>query len=184
MDQPTIVNVAGKAKHGKDTFADYLADKLYEDYGKKVQKIAFADAVKEKAREIGWDGEKDQNGRALLQFVGTEWGRQQIDKDIWIMKAEKKIHDNTDVVVFTDTRFLNEITYFIMTGYKVMPVKLIRLDENGNEWDNGIDDKLKQHSSETEIDNFPFPQRVKHETLEQLKNQAEIIANGMMTHEI
>ena len=180
MDKPIVVNVAGKAKHGKDTFADYLADKFYEDYGKKVQKIAFADAVKKKAREIGWDGEKDQNGRALLQFVGTEWGRQQIDKDIWVMKAERKIHANTDVVVFTDTRYLNEITYFIMAGYKVMPIKLIRLDKEGNKWDNGMDDILKQHSSENQIDNYPFPNTVRHETLEQLKNQAEIIANGMM----
>ena len=182
--KPIVVNIAGKAQHGKDTFADYLADKLYEDYGKKVQKIAFGDAVKKKARKIGWDGEKDQNGRALLQFVGTEWGRQQIDKDIWIMKAEKKIHENTDVVVFTDTRFLNEITYFIMTGYKVMPIKLIRLDENGNEWDNGMDDKLQNHSSETEIDNFPFPRIVKHETLEQLQNHAEILMNGLVRYEI
>ena len=175
-----IVTISGKARHGKDTFASYMADHIYEEYGLKAQIIHYADAVKEKAREIGWDGEKDRNGRALLQFVGTEWGRQQIDKDIWIMKAEQKIHDNTDIVIFPDTRFINEITYWIMSGYRVTPIQVVRLDEEGNEWDNGMEDKLKQHSSENSVDNYPFYHTVRHETLEHLRNQAFIIANGLI----
>ena len=43
-----------------------------------------------------------------------------------------------------------------------------------------MDDKLKQHSSETSVDNFPFRQIIHHETLEHLKTAAEIMANGMI----
>ena len=180
MDKPTIVNVAGKAQHGKDTFAQYLADYLYEEHKKKTQILHFADGVKLAAKRAGWDGEKDQNGRVLLQFIGTEWGRNQIDKEVWIHKVRERIHSDSDVVIFPDTRFLNEITYWIRKDYNVHPVKVARLDEDGNEWDNGMSDKLKQHSSEIEIDNFPFPRIIRHETLEQLQNQSKIFANGLV----
>ena len=179
MTKPIIVNVAGKARHGKDTFASYMADHIYEEYGLKVQIIHYADAVKEKARELGWDGEKDQNGRTLLQFIG-QFYRDYVDKDYWILKAYDKIHDNTDVIIFADTRYINEITHWIMNGYRVTPVNVVRLDAEGNMYDNGLDDKLKNHKSETSIDNYPFYHTVRHETLDHLKNQAEIITNGLV----
>ena len=173
MDKPIIVNVAGKAQHGKDTFAQYLVEYLYKEHGKKIQILHLADGVKEVARRVGWDGEKDQNGRALLQFIGTEWGRDQIGKDVWVREVKKKIHEDTDVVILPDTRFVNEISYWIEHGYIAKPVKVVRLDEAGNEWDNGMGDKLQNHSSETEIDNFPFPDVIHHQTLEDLKTLAK-----------
>ena len=175
-----IVTISGKARNGKDIFAQYMANCLYEEHGKNTQIIHFAEGVKEVARSIGWDGEKDQNGRALLQFVGTEWGRKKIAKNVWIKKAEQKIYNSTDIAIFPDARFVNEITYWIEQGYHVTPVRVVRLDEEGNEWDNGMGEKLKQHSSETSVDNFPFRQIIHHETLEHLKTAAEIMANGMI----
>lgn len=156
FDKPKIINISGRARHGKDTFGSYLMNYLYKKYDKKVQKLAYADKLKEFAKEKGWNGEKDNNGRVLLQFIGTEWGREQIDKDIWIKKLEDRIQQDTDIVVITDCRFLNEYFYWKRNNYQVYAIEIIRLDKYGDFWESELNEKQQNHKSEKEWENIPF----------------------------
>ena len=66
-----IVLVSGKAESGKDTFHQlaerYLRNrKLYLDSDIDIRRVAFADGVKDIAKEMGWNGEKDELGRSGL----------------------------------------------------------------------------------------------------------------------
>jgi hypothetical protein len=61
-DAMKVLLVNGVAQAGKDTFIDALA--ACGEY--EVFKISIIDYVKDLARTIGWDGEKDEAGRQLL----------------------------------------------------------------------------------------------------------------------
>ena len=53
---------------GKDTFASYC--KGYEDYLIHVMQFSSVDWIKMKAKQLGWDGNKDEKGRNLLTSSG------------------------------------------------------------------------------------------------------------------
>ena len=59
-----IIGLAGRARSGKDTIANYLV----KNYGFK--QFAFAEHLKNVAEVAGWDGLKDIRGRILLQELG------------------------------------------------------------------------------------------------------------------
>lgn len=113
-----LIGLGGKAGSGKDTVAKYL-----ETHHEFIP-LAFADPVKRGLEAMfrldrKWlnDTEAKEedipelgvSGRVLMQTLGTEWGRNLIDKDIWvdIMRRKILILDTYDVVV-TDVRFDNE----------------------------------------------------------------------------
>ena len=67
-----IYAISGKAQHGKDTFAELLYQEL-TDKGYKVLVTHYGDLVKYICKTIfNWDGQKDEKGRHLLQYVGTD----------------------------------------------------------------------------------------------------------------
>ena len=79
---------------------------------------AFGDELKEMlvnadllTREQAW-GEKKSEGRELLQKVGTNLVRDQIDPDFWVKKMEGKIEAlesmNKRDILIHDVRFRNE----------------------------------------------------------------------------
>ena len=64
--------ISAKARHGKDTAADVIKERL-ELRGNKVLTIHFADLLKFICTSFfDWDGEKNEKGRTILQHVGTE----------------------------------------------------------------------------------------------------------------
>ena len=72
MFRTQIVCISGKAQHGKDTTASILREELIQR-GYKVLVIHHADLLKFMARSMfEWDGQKDENGRHLLQYIGTD----------------------------------------------------------------------------------------------------------------
>jgi dephospho-CoA kinase len=98
------IGLIGLAGSGKDTAAKAL-------YSLGYMRYAFADRVKNLAWRFGWDGNKDERGRALLQNIGMA-GRQ-YDPATWIKYVELMIEHETDLglIVFTDVRFQNEADY-------------------------------------------------------------------------
>ncbi|MDA3834719.1 MAG: hypothetical protein PF495_15145 [Spirochaetales bacterium] len=64
-----IFYVNGVGGCGKDTFLDYVDEFMV------TTRTSTVDAVKEIARErFGWDGVKDEKGRALLSALRYAWG--------------------------------------------------------------------------------------------------------------
>lgn len=49
--------------------------------------------------------------REVLQFVGTELFRTQIDPDIWVKSIFRRQYSPSDIVVIADCRFPNEANY-------------------------------------------------------------------------
>jgi hypothetical protein len=67
----------------------------------------------EKEKVIEWLG---KSPRQLSQTLGTEWGRQIVDKDLWIKVAVRKITQLAKTgfdVVIDDCRFDNEVNAMV-----------------------------------------------------------------------
>lgn len=124
-----IILISGKARHGKDTLAGFLRDALTSK-GKRVLVCHYGDLVKFIAKNyLGWDGNKDEKGRQLLQQAGTNTIRAEIP-DFWVGFVAKMLHffgEQYDYVLIPDTRFPNEIDYMenAFPG-KVMHIRVIR----------------------------------------------------------
>jgi len=112
-----IFLISGKAESGKDTFHNIGADYIEATQPQLIPvRIAFADAVKQSAKDMGWNGEKDDNGRSGLIMIG-DGARKYFDPLIWVKKAVNKLesyhYSNTrrdDFVIFiTDCRYPNEV---------------------------------------------------------------------------
>ena len=59
--------ISGKMRHGKDTCAQFIKEEL-ERMDKRVLIIHYADYLKFILKQyFGWDGEKNEEGRKLLQ---------------------------------------------------------------------------------------------------------------------
>lgn len=188
--KPIVITISGKARHGKTTFAKYLSQEL------NCKVIAFADALREKAYQHGWNGEKDNNGRVLLQFIGTEWGRECIDPDIWVKKTEENFCG--DYIIIDDCRFINEATYYREHGYTQINVRIIRytykqplltkilnlfrknkIPPKTVEYDNGLTPAQKRHKSETGLDFFQHDYYFTACNMEELQMYAEGFAHEL-----
>ena len=107
-----LVGIAGPARAGKDTLCSYMLDNLDGIW----LRSSFADPIKEMLRAIGVDCSDDKKAvvsddygvtpRHMMQTLGTEWGRNLIDGDVWV-KAFARLNAGKCVIV-PDVRFENE----------------------------------------------------------------------------
>lgn len=107
-----LIGIAGPARAGKDTLASYMLDNLGSDWSRS----SFADPIKSMLKAIGVDCSDDKKAvvsddygvtpRHMMQTLGTEWGRNLIDGDIWV-KAFARLNAGKCVIV-PDVRFENE----------------------------------------------------------------------------
>ena len=144
--------LSGKAQHGKDTSAELILAKITET-GKKAVIIHYADLLKHLCTKyFGWNGEKDEAGRTLLQRVGTDVVRKK-EPDYWVnfvLGLVNLFQDEWDYVIIPDCRFPNEILTLKKSGYPTTHVRVIRPN-----FDNGLTEEQQNHISETALDNFP-----------------------------
>jgi len=170
-----IYLISGKAQSGKDSTANFLKEKLD---GKSLI-IHNADYLKYMAKEyMGWDGEKGEVGRGILQFLGTEKVRIGLKKPLfWVEKTCDVIdilENEFDYFLVPDTRFLNEI-YLPKARFPncVSSIRINRLN-----FDNGLTKSQKNHPSETGLDNFNFDYYINSESgLDNLEIEIEKILN-------
>lgn len=147
-----IILISGKAGSGKDTVAREIQKSFWGD-GKRVAVTHFADPLKEICkRDYGWNGIKDEEGRKLLQYVGTEVYRAK-DPDYWVkLTAEtiKKKWYAYDYVLIPDLRFVNEISVLKSMGFDVVHIHVLRDDYKSE-----LTEEQKNHPSETSMDGYP-----------------------------
>lgn len=117
-----LIGIHGPLESGKDTVAQVIVSKfpsLFTQY-------AFAWPIKQACQIMFGFTEKDMNDRVLkerihprwgitprkaMQLLGTEYGRNMIRKDIWIIRAQIEIDKNLEQgygTVISDVRFENE----------------------------------------------------------------------------
>lgn len=145
-----IYVICGKARHGKDTTA-LAIKKAYKD--KKVINLSYGSYIKEFAKNISdWDGRDETKPRVLLQQLGTEVIRNNIDKDFFIKRLCNDIRVYSyyfDVITISDARFPDEI----MTPKKlfddVITIKVVR-----SNFDTNLTLEEQKHSTETALDEF------------------------------
>ena len=144
-----IYAISGKAQHGKDTFAELLYQEL-TDKGYKVLVTHYGDLVKYICKTIfNWDGQKDEKGRHLLQYVGTDIIRKE-KPNYWVdfvVDIIKFFGENWDYVLIPDTRFPNEVDVLKENFNNVKHIRVTRPN-----FESTLTDEQKRHPSETALD--------------------------------
>lgn len=120
-----LLAFAGKQRSGKDTAASYLIDK----YPGEIYKFASPLYEIQKAIYDICDLYHNENtkDRFLLQWIGTDWGRNTIDKDLWVNILEKRLKKNIreypdDNLYVTDCRFPQEVEMLEKLGFYIINI--------------------------------------------------------------
>lgn len=145
-----LIGITGKAMAGKDTIGQYLC-KMYGFHPK-----AFADPMRDALKVMFALGEKHFNGdkefpiewlgkspRQLMQTLGTEWGRDQVHRQIWVLHMQRRIAGLLKAggeVVITDVRYVDEAEMVHRLGGQIWRVT----------WPNGLTTAQADHTSEQE----------------------------------
>lgn len=137
--------------------------------------------VAELSRGVTLDdlAQKTPPGRKLLQFIGTEAFRRNVDDLYWVKRATKTIDElprDTQVVFVPDVRFPNEADYIRQIGGEVWRVE--RYVKPTGEvmiepFDNGMSAEAKAHPSETALDGYNFDRTLKAYDMDSLFHQVE-----------
>lgn len=115
-----VVLISGKQGSGKSELAKALAAKVPRARTEKFAGPLYAlGNLLYDHLHMAYDLPLDKTAPAfkrLLQVVGTEWGRQAVDDDIWVKCAQNKVNRGTwhpdTVYIFDDCRFENELLAF------------------------------------------------------------------------
>lgn len=146
-----VILISGKAQNGKDTTASILKQTLV-DNGDRVLITHYADLLKYICTNyFGWDGKKDDKGRQMLQYVGTDVIRKQ-NPTLWVdfvAMILKYFKGNWDYVIIPDCRFPNEITRMIEAGFDTIHLRVHRPN-----FESPLTQEQQNHPSETALDDF------------------------------
>ena len=145
-----FICISGKAQNGKDTSARLLCSYL-EQKGNRVLIVHYADLLKYICRNwFGWNGEKDNFGRTLLQKVGTDVVRNK-RPDFWvdfILDVVNLFENEWDYIIIPDTRFPNELYKIKESGYPMTHIRVVRKD-----FESPLSPEQQAHASEVALDN-------------------------------
>lgn len=149
-----IITISAKARHGKDYTAKLIKEQL-EEKGEKVLITHFADLLKYICKTFfNWDGKKNEEGRTILQYVGTDIIRRQ-NPDYWVnflIGIFNLFPNEWDYAIIPDARFINE-----NNGLKEnenLDVVTLRVERPN--FDNGLTEEQQNHESEIALDDYNF----------------------------
>lgn len=174
-----LIGLVAKAQHGKSSVAKHLIDK-YE-----FERKSFADPLKQMLIKAGLCTyeecyvEKTKQSRMLMQKIGTEVFREQVDSDYWINKFkldsdfDQYSNKFTKDVVIDDLRFKNEARFIKDCGGTL--IRIERINKDGSLYLPPNTDL--SHKSESELDSIicDFTLRAKSGGLKQLFSDIDFI---------
>lgn len=173
-----FVLCSGRARHGKDSSAEIIKDNL-EAKGYKVLITHYADLLKFICKKFfGWNGEKDDAGRTLLQQVGTNCIREQ-DPDYWVdfvTNLVRMFPNKWDFVIVGDVRFPNELSRISDAGFPATHVRIVRPD-----FESLLTEEQKNHPSETALDDTEPDFLIKNTTIPELKSQLQMLCDTIVS---
>ena len=101
-----LFGLCGPMGTGKSTVARMLSV-----FKSQPSIIPMAKPLKDLALSLGWNGEKDEKGRKVLQYLGTDVCRN-IDEEYWLKKwiynCEIEIDKGCNMIICDDVRYQNE----------------------------------------------------------------------------
>ncbi len=155
-----VLLFSGQAMAGKSLSGEIIKEKM-EVKGKKVLIINYGDYLKFIAKQyFDWDGIKDEKGRTLLQWLGTDFVRAR-RPTFWVDVVCNFIEvfaDNYDYFCVCDARFKNEILT-MKEKFDAIAIHVTRLN-----FDNGLTEAQKKHPSEIALDGWKFDWYIESET--------------------
>lgn len=173
-----VILISGKARHGKDTLAKFIKEALEHHGVYRVAIVHYADVLKDICtRYAGWDGNKDEKGRSILQKVGERIRDK--DPDFFVrhlFDLAKTYFSDMEFIIIPDVRYENEILYWdsrnaLVNGFWPHWVNIERPN-----FDNGLTKEQQEHSSEKGIDasriTLPLVGVLNDGALEDLKDKA------------
>lgn len=171
--------IAGKARHGKDTLAEFMK-KEYESQGKKVCIVHISGHIKHLIREyFGWDGKEETKPRTLLQELGTDVVRVKMNRPLlWIQRTLEDLDVLAhffDVAIIADVRLPIEIEQIKSYMPSSTGIHIVR-----ELFESSLSSKEQQHITETALDAYEgeYDYEVLNTTLEQLEATGkEIVRN-------
>lgn len=148
---PTLIAFTGKAHSGKTTAAQFLLRAGYE-------RVSFADPIKQMVRCLTPTTDKHaappafggKTLRELYQTLGTDWGRNMVDPNIWVSLGRERIQSllldtcegiNKGVVI-DDLRFDNEAELVRDLGGLVIRVEREGAELMSHESERGVSPSL------------------------------------------
>ena len=147
-----VILISGKQGAGKTTLANYLVSIL-----PKSTRISFADPMRAMvrgmitaAKEIGLVLPDPLETRSLMQFLGTPFGRYEIDELLWVNYAKKRMGemDGFTTFILDDNRFKNEFDAFPNAIRLRLECSSDLREKRAKYWGN------PDHISEIELDDY------------------------------
>ena len=150
-----LIGLTGFARSGKDTAADFYCANF------DFVKYSFAQPIKEAVKVMFSLNEDHVNGhlkevvlpdlevspRFLMQTLGTEWGRETVNTNVWLLAAQRKLAEKANLsgggFVIADIRFENEASFIRKNGGV-----LLHINRNDRE-------KVLSHASEQGVSFMP-----------------------------
>ncbi len=176
-----IYLISGKARHGKDSLANFLKEEL-DNNGERVCFVRYAAYIKFYAKEyFGWDGEEETKPRELLQHLGTDIIRKQIDPLFHvnrILQDIKVLSFFYDTIIIPDVRTPEEILIPKENFDKVVSINVFRPN-----FESELNQKEQAHLTEIGLDEFKdYDYKIINDKgLDELKDKAlEIIESERM----
>lgn len=167
--KPLIIQISGKKRAGKDTFAQFLQN-AYQSQGKSVELMSFAEPLKDIASTMlnitpdqleTFKNEpelyklvtmnKDNfvtvtNYRSVLQLLGSEAMKKWFGPNVWVDLLTHRINQSqADVIIISDWRFKSEIIQGaiklrVLTHIESTDTHISEVDlDNYNEFDYYVD---------------------------------------------
>lgn len=130
-----LIGIAGKAGSGKDTAGAHMVERHgFEQYAfadpiramlGALGAFPASDLVSRDTKEvvIGWLG---KSPRQMAQTLGTEWGRELVHPQLWVLMAQRRWEAAQAVgedLVITDVRFENEVLWVKAQGGQVIAME-------------------------------------------------------------
>lgn len=130
MPQAPLIGIAGRARSGKDTVANFIIAAI------GGYRYSFADPIRAMLAPLGvdmndpyWQARKEDvipalgvSPRRMMQTLGTEWGRNLINPDLWLVMAHQRLLRNGPGMVISDVRFENEAAWIRKHGGRIIHV--------------------------------------------------------------
>lgn len=153
-------------------------EKELKKTGERVLVTHFGDPVKFVCSSFfDWNGKKNEAGRTLLQYVGTDKVRKRVPGFWAKFIAEILIifNDEWDYVLIPDLRFPNEIEMLRDYGLDVQAIRVERPRASSD-----LTNHQKEHISETALDDYNFEHIIVNDGgLNDLKRQSVLFLNKL-----